>query len=497
MKNIILLLLILSSFSLFAGPETAAIPRPYYIEQNSTENDMFLLSMGEESLEARLDLISKATKTIEVEYYIFDADKTGKLMMLELVKAVKRGVKVRMLLDKLMANGALNGFYAREIMKTGIEIKYYNDASVIRLSKVQYRNHRKLLVIDDFAAITGGRNIGDHYFNQAHDINYDDRDVLVTGPIVKPMRETFDIYYNDKISVSPKFPNPPKAHYNDDPERFEKKIKKYHDQIAEAQAFLFETDEDLTLRKEIKEFGTKQMEGKKAHTCPNTTFASDAPGAKFLDRTKKGYIDNFRFVRKAFAEKLGAVDKRLIISSPYFIANRSYKDMLDSLLDRNVEVMFHTNSLASTDAIFMSANLYWHAKSWIKKGLKLFLHDVMQVEQPGTIGGTTPKIWGTHAKTHIYETTNYTEVMIGSSNFDNRSDYYNTEIAVFCKGNDEFSNEVKADVMKRMNNGIKVDSNAKAVTRFGKAINLTGASKEKILQMKLISVPSKLIDFLL
>lgn len=497
MKFIIFYLLVLTSFASFAGLQSASIPRPFYVEQEGTENDMFLLSMGEESLEARLDLISKATKSIEVEYYIYDADKVGKLMTLELIKAAKRGVKVRMLLDKLMANAALNGYFAREIMKSGIEIKYYNDASVIQISTVNFRNHRKLLVVDDYAAITGGRNIGDHYFNQAHDINYDDRDVLVTGPIVKSMRETFDIYYNDKISKNPKFPKPPKAHYNDSPESHDKKSKKYLAKVEAAKAFVVETEADIALREEFRKFGTKQMEGKKAHTCPTTTFASDAPGAKFGDRIKKGYMDDFRFVRKAFADRLAAVDKRLIISSPYFIANRAYKEMLNSLLDRNVEVMFHSNSLASTDALFMSANLYWHAKSWIKKGLKLFLHDGLQVEEEGTIGGTTPKIWGTHAKTHIYESSNHTEVMIGSSNFDNRSDFYNTEIAVFCKGNDEFSNEVKADVMKRMKNGISVDENGKATTRAGKAINLTGASKEKILKMKIISVPSKLIDFLL
>jgi putative cardiolipin synthase len=497
MKFIILCLFLLTSFGSFAGLQSATIPRPFFVEQESEDNQMFLLSRGEEALEARLDLISKATKTIEVEYYIYDADKVGKLMTLELIKAAKRGVKVRMLLDKFTSIAQVNAFFAREIMKSGIEIKYYNDSSFIQISSVQFRNHRKLLVVDDFAAITGGRNIGDHYFNQAHDINYDDRDVLITGPIVPAMRNTFDIYYDDKVSVNPKIPKPPKATYHDDERSHENKIKKYLAKVDEAKAFLVETESDIALRNEIRNFGNKQMEGKKSHVCPNTTFASDAPGAKFGDRIKSSYMDDFRFVRKAFADKVSAVDKRLIISSPYFIANNAYKEMLDSLLEKNVEVIFHTNSLASSDAIFMSANLYWHAKSWIKKGLKLFLHDGKQVEAEGMIGGTTPKIWGTHAKTHIYETSEYTEVMIGSSNFDNRSDFYNTEIAVFCKGNDEFSDEVKADVMKRMKNGISVDGNAKAITRTGESINLTGATKDKILKMQIFSVPSKLIDFLL
>lgn len=498
MKNIILLFSLLVSLSSFAKPYHAAtIPEGFYVEQTGNENHLYLLSRGEEALDVRLDLISQAKKSIEVEYYIYDADKTGKLMTLELIKAAKRGVKVRMILDKLMADHAITHYYATEIQKYGIEIRYYNTASLFRISTVNFRNHRKLMVIDDYAAITGGRNIGDHYFNQAHDINYDDRDVLLTGPMALEMRKSFDVYWNDDISKKPKIMTMPKRRSNDDDWAYENRVKRFLKKMEAAKTFTTELPADVELRAEIAKYAKVQMEGKRAHVCPTTTFVTDAPGATFRDRIKKGYMDEFRFVRKAFFDRLAATDKRVIISSPYFIANKTYKDLLEGLLDRNVEILFHSNSLASTDAIFMSANLYWHAKSWIKKGLNLFLHDGMKTESEGMIGGTTPKIWGTHAKTHIYESSSGSEVMIGSSNFDNRSDFYNTEIAIFCKGNEEFADEVRADVMARMKNGLSVTSDYKAVTRDGRHVNVTGASADKIRAMKIISIPSKLIDFLL
>lgn len=478
--KLILLALLLSSFTAFAGIYSETIPYPFYSEQAS-DNEITLLNRPEESLEARLDMIARAEKSIEVEYYIYDLDEAGKLMTLELIKAAKRGVKVRMLLDYFLAGKSFDKYLAAEVAKYGIEVKYYNDASIIRISTVQFRNHRKLLSVDDKESITGGRNIGNHYFNLATDINYDDRDILLKGPISKTLRESFDAYWNDDISALPGKIKKPKA-------------KKVNAAIE----FLTETPEINSLRNEIREMAEKQAVYRKPHVCPMMTYSTDAPGAKFLDRIKKGYKENFRFVRKTFLDKILPIDKQLTISSPYFIPNKRNRYLLESLLEKGVKVTFHTNSLASTDAIFMSANLYLRAKSWIKKGMELFLHDGKSVEiQPGLEGGVEARIRGTHAKTHIYETSDYNEIMVGTYNFDNRSDFYNSEMAVFCKGNDELTEELKADLNMRMKNGIKVNADGKAEDRNGNKVHITGATKERILKMQLLTFPSKLIDFLL
>lgn len=426
-------------------------------------------------------MIARAEKNIEVEYYIYDMDRSGKLMTLELIKAAKRGVKVRMLLDYFLGGKSFNPYLAAEVAKFGIEVKYYNDASWLRISTVHFRNHRKLLSVDDKEAITGGRNIGDHYFNLAHDINYDDRDIILKGDIVKTMRESFDAYFADDIAALPK--------------KYKKPSSK---KVSAAKALLMENEEDVALRKAIREMAKKQSVHRRPYTCPELTYSTDAPGAKFLDRIKKGYKENFRFVRKTFMDKILPIDKQLTISSPYFIPNKRNRYLLESLLEKDVKVVFHTNSLASTDAIFMSANLYLRAKSWVKKGLELFLHDSKSVEMyPGLEGGTEARIRGTHAKTHIYETHDYSEIMVGTYNFDNRSDFYNSEMAIFCKGNNELTEDLRTDLDMRMRNGIKINSDFKGVDRNGNHIHVSGTTKERFLKMKLLQAPSKLIDFLL
>jgi len=476
----LLFIFLFTSLASFAGIHSDSIPYPFYAEQAS-ENEITLLNRPEESLDIRLDMIARAEKSIAVEYYIYDLDEAGKLMTLELIKAAKRGVKVRMLLDYFLAGKSFDKYLANEVAKYGIEVKYYNDASFIRLSTVQFRNHRKLLSVDDKEAITGGRNIGNHYFNLASDINYDDRDILLKGPIVQTLRESFDAYFNDDISALPGKINKPKA----------KKVSK-------AIEFLTETPEIVSLRNDIHEMAEKQSIYRKSHVCPMMTYSTDAPGAKFLDRIKKGYKEEFRFVRKTFMDKILPIDKHLTISSPYFIPNKRNRYLLESLLEKGVRVSFHTNSLASTDAIIMSANLYLRARSWIKKGLELFLHDGKSVEMfPGLEGGVNARIRGTHAKTHIYETTEYSEIMVGTYNFDNRSDFYNSEMAIFCKGNDELTEELKTDLNMRMRNGIKVNPDGKAEDRNGNKVHITGATKERILKMQLVTFPSRLIDFLL
>lgn len=481
MKITLSILLIFVSLTSFAGVHSESIPYPFYSIQDQDENEITLLNRPEESLHARLDMIARARKNIEVEYYIYDMDRSGKLLTLELVKAAKRGVKVRMLLDHFLGSKSFNRYLAAEVAKYGIEVKYYNDASWLKISTVQFRNHRKLLSVDDQEAITGGRNIGDHYFNLAHDINYDDRDIILRGPVVKTMRESFDAYFEDKISALPKKLKKPSA----------KKVE-------QARALLVETEDDISLKKEIREMALKQEAYRRPYVCPALTYSTDAPGATFLDRIKKGYKEDFRFVRKTFMDKILPIDKQLIISSPYFIPNKRNRFLLESLLEKDVKVVFHTNSLASTDAIFMSANLYLRAKSWVKKGLELFLHDSKSVEMyPGLEGGTEARIRGTHAKTHIYETSDYSEIMVGTYNFDNRSDFYNSEMAIFCKGNDELTADLKSDLDMRMRNGIKIGDDFKAQDRNGNHIHVSGTTKERFLKMKLIQFPSKLIDFLL
>lgn len=474
----LLFLFIVVIQSALAGVES--IPYPYYFESPDNQNSIMNLSRGEESFKARVDIIRGAKKHIEVEYYIFGRDLSGKILLNELMEAARRGVKVRILLDKLMSLSAISSYYAQELLKAGVTVKYYNNSSLAALSSVQYRSHRKLLSADDEVAITGGRNIGDEYFNLSTHLNYDDRDALVKGPVVKTMRETFDGYYEDRISEAPKLQK-----------------KTNPKQIKKAQDFFILSEKEEEIKEKILSIGDRQLSEKTLHGCPLMTFASDSPGGTYK-RSGKDYAKKHRFLGDVLDHKVSQVDKSLMISSPYFITNKRSRKVLNTLLKNKVSINVHTNSLGSTDAIYMSANLYLHLRGWVKKGIQFHLHDGEWSEDESYDNRINfSKRWGTHAKTQIYETSQYTEVMIGTFNLDNRSYDYNTEMAVFCKGNDDFTQEVKDDMIMKSKNGIEVKKDGSARDRFGFKKNVTGAKTDDVVKMNLITFPSWLVDFLL
>lgn len=492
MAHIIFFLILILSLSAFAKSKLAeSIPYPFYEVQENRGNKLMVIDHGVAALELRLQMIRRAQKNIEVEYFIYNTDLAAKVVTRELVEAAKRGVKVRILVDRNFATFRLKSHYAYELAKYGIEVKFYNTAPVVAISTVQFRNHRKLISVDDSEAITGGRNIGDDYFDMSPHYNFYDRDVYVTGPIVKTMRESFDLFFNHPMSKNPKRPK-----MKDGVEVLSEKWKK---RIAKAKAFLEESPEETLIRARSADVGTKLLESYKLYDCPTMTWSSDAPGGSFKQRMKAEFLDRFRFLRQTLAEKTLEVDRAVTISSPYLIKNRRERRVMSELLKNNVDINVYTNSLGSTDAVYVAANLYLSLRDMARDGIKIYLHDGKFNPDDGPVMNEEAEkaTWGTHDKTQVYESASHTEVMIGTYNIDNRSNFYNTEMAVFCRGNDELSQDVKESIMSRAKKGLFIKPDGTAVDSEGVIKNIHAADDKKVLLMKLITLPSWLLKFLL
>src|SRR5690606_1637960 len=111
-------------------------------------------------------------------------DLTSRLLTQELLKKARAGVKVRMILDASITVLQWDEYLveaARLASKGNLEIRHYNTAPLLYISSNQFRSHRKLIVIDDKEAITGGRNIGNEYFDLDEKYNFLDRDIYVKG----------------------------------------------------------------------------------------------------------------------------------------------------------------------------------------------------------------------------------------------------------------------------------------------------------------------------
>ena len=321
----------------FAEDMTKDLKAPYYEVQKSSEgkhNEMLVLNSGIAAFWKRIEIIRNAKKNIEVEYFIYGLDETSQAFTAELVKAAERGVKVRVLVDKSAAVFVLDEYYAKAMKERNIEVKYYNDASLIRFSTVNFRNHRKLLSVDDEFAITGGRNIEDDYFDYSPEFNFMDRDVLVKGDIVKTMRESFDKFFSNKLAVTPDFPERPKdtvmrwVHRGKDRRREEvsneRAVKKYEKKMKKARAYVSFTNETDELIHKFQNSAEKILGNRSLVECPEVTFATDAPGGTFFKRWLKDYSDEYRFLRKALHVKALHVkaidvDGGIVLSSPYVI----------------------------------------------------------------------------------------------------------------------------------------------------------------------------------
>ena len=174
-----------------------------------------ILDEGEEALVARLNLLRSATRSIDLQTYIFDKDDSARLVIDELLAASRRGVKVRLLIDQLSAISDLQILGALSSAHQNFELRVYNPTfGKAQLNYFDYagsvlccfrrfnqRMHNKLLVVDDAIGVVGGRNYQDDYYDWDSEYNFRDRDVLVAGPEARVMAANFEAFWRAPRSV--------------------------------------------------------------------------------------------------------------------------------------------------------------------------------------------------------------------------------------------------------------------------------------------------------
>ena len=178
---------------------------------STAPHQLMHFDQGAASLHRRLELIQSATKSIELEFFIYDVDEASRLVTQALMKKAREGVQVRILVDFSAPVFQLKPAYARLLGEAGVKVRYYNTSAVYRLVSIQHRSHRKLLIIDGATALTGGRNIANDYFDLSDHYNFLDSDLEVSGPIVATVLASFDVYWKSHLSAEPEpdlSPNP-------------------------------------------------------------------------------------------------------------------------------------------------------------------------------------------------------------------------------------------------------------------------------------------------
>ncbi|MVZ60848.1 cardiolipin synthase [Sphingobacterium humi] len=127
-------------------------------------NDVTLLVNGEEKFQHFLESLTAATHSIHMEYYIFDVDEIGTKVLDILEAKANAGVKVRLIVDSFGSPGLVRHMRRRR-KETKIEFQAFLPVTFTSLANSNYRNHRKIAVIDGYIAYVGGINISDRYIN--------------------------------------------------------------------------------------------------------------------------------------------------------------------------------------------------------------------------------------------------------------------------------------------------------------------------------------------
>lgn len=151
-----------------------------------------ILTNGDETFAAILQELKKATRHIHMEYYIYRHDKIGSQIKDILIEKAKAGVEVRFLYDAV-GSLQLPRSFIHEMRKAGVQAVPFSPVSFPLLSnKINYRNHRKIIVIDGNVGFVGGLNVGDEYLGHSKTYGFwRDTHMLVRGEAVHTLQIIF------------------------------------------------------------------------------------------------------------------------------------------------------------------------------------------------------------------------------------------------------------------------------------------------------------------
>ena len=410
-----------------------------------------LLDVGADALALRVHLIRAARRSIDVQTFIFAKDDAGLLVLDELIAAARRGVRVRVIVDQLFSVGDPTLLARLARAHANFELRFYNptfdEAATQPLEfaagivccffKFNQRMHNKLLLVDGALGIAGGRNYENRYYDWDDEFDYRDRDVLVAGPVAAAaMQASFEQFWQH-----------PRTRRLAQLKDINRRVLAPKEPVPAWTAPDFARPARVAaLRARAADPGWIQTQfADRSFRVGRVDYFSDSPN-KPLEPDNRAEQALTRHVISLLRGARGEI----VMQTPYLVISRRAREVFRSLhtQHRELRVIVSTNSLAATDAFYVYALSHKYKKRYLKRyGFEIHEFKPFPADAAAMVadyaalsdGGTdTPGYrkyeraplksggvrLGLHAKSIVIDGS---VTLIGSHNFDPRSDAYNTE----------------------------------------------------------------------
>ena len=380
-----------------------------------------LLSHGRDAFIVRLALADLAERSLDMQYFSWDGDTTGRIIVDSVMKAADRGVRARLLVDDAFFKSS-DAVKAALDAHPNVEIRLFNPLTnrrwsildfILDFGRVNRRMHNKLMVADNAAAIVGGRNIGDIYYGVNTIANYRDLDVLAVGPVVRDLSGVFDRFWNSPSTV----PIAAIVNRTYGAADLDAILVRLREAIATAD-YPYPIDQDL-----------EELAAQGADLRDNLVWARGEVIADKPETIARGKESDevVRFIRGRVAQ----LKEELLVESPYFVLPAGAQATVKTLHERNVRVRALTNSLASNDMLPAHSGYAKTRRRLLENGMELYeLRPDTDAFRPGwsLLSGRSPAALHTKAMAFDREA-----VFIGSFNLDPRSAVINTEAGLYIE----------------------------------------------------------------
>lgn len=273
-------------------------------------NEVKLLFNGEEKFPVLIEELKKAKKKIYLEYYIFNSDTIGNQIIDVLIEKAQEGLEIKLIFDAV--GSSVSHKAMKRLKQNNIKVKIYMPVFFSRVAhKANYRNHRKIVIIDDLTGFMGGINVADNYINpNKNNLFWRDTHIMLKGEAVYDLQHIF---------VSDWF---------------------------------FVCGEKLEINK------TVDVSSVKTH-IPATVLASD-------------FGTSDEIILKAFIGMISMAKKEILITTPYFIPPESIFSILKIAAKSGVEIKILLPEEPDLRTAYYAS--YSYLIDMIKNGVKIYFY---------------------------------------------------------------------------------------------------------------------------